>query len=335
MKLSEIFKPVIDSYSQSDFESGEFLFDLFQNSWNVFSDRAIKKISSNKNDILSDIMLCNVPYDEICLEPDYSGFFTDTGSDLLSDIDDRMIKLFRNDKKVWNLQKDSFWEYDVLETVFEDLLTTEKKNKLYYRARLHTSKDLNHYKQKNIKFEKNDMGMPPVKKVKAGRINRKNKPVLYLSSSISTAISEVRPVKECAVAVSKVSLKKDFRIVDVSKKLEINTPFFNENIKWTINIKELLDRFYMDFSLPLDYMDKDELYKPTQMISLLIKKSGYDGIKYKSALGNGYNIALFSDTDVKIKDPDYYFINKISYSKTKDISKSCFMYDEHHYDWLR
>ncbi|MCB2382288.1 RES family NAD+ phosphorylase [Shewanella sp. SR1] len=39
--------------------------------------------------------------------------------------------------------------------------------------------------------------------------------------------------------------------------------------------------------------DSKSDYTPTQIIAELIKSLGYDGIAFKSSLGNGHNLALF------------------------------------------
>ncbi|MBY0418142.1 MAG: RES family NAD+ phosphorylase, partial [Pararheinheimera sp.] len=47
------------------------------------------------------------------------------------------------------------------------------------------------------------------------------------------------------------------------------------------------------FSQPTKASDIKSEYAPTQIISELIRSQGFDGIAYKSSLGEGYNICLF------------------------------------------
>jgi hypothetical protein len=54
------------------------------------------------------------------------------------------------------------------------------------------------------------------------------------------------------------------------------------------------------FAKPVARDDKTVDYVPTQVIAELFKSQGFDGIAYRSALGEGENIALF---DLASADP--------------------------------
>src|SRR5438132_14361467 len=47
------------------------------------------------------------------------------------------------------------------------------------------------------------------------------------------------------------------------------------------------------------------LYRPTQLLALLIKANGYDGFIYPSAMGPGKNVVLFDPANVEVQPVSY------------------------------
>jgi RES domain-containing protein len=126
-----------------------------------------------------------------------------------------------------------------------------------------------------------------------GRVNPKGIPCLYLSEKKETAIGEMRPWIGSLVSVAKFRTNKDLRIVDCSIDyvplcyyLEEPAPDEREKAVWSA-INEA-------FSNPVDRSDDTADYAPTQILAETFRKQGYDGIKYKSSLGQGMNLALFN-----------------------------------------
>lgn len=139
--------------------------------------------------------------------------------------------------------------------------------------------------------------MKPITKVKEGRISPKGIPCLYLAADEKTAMSEVRPWVGAIGTLGEFSTLKDLTIIDCSqtvvlggtlKLLAASTeplPEEREKRVWA-NINAAL-------SEPVTSTDSTAEYAPTQVLAEVFRGAGYDGIRYKSSLGPGTNVALF------------------------------------------
>ena len=66
--------------------------------------------------------------------------------------------------------------------------------------------------------------------------------------------------------------------------------------------KSVWDDIDRAFAKPVERNDDLADYAPTQIIAELFKAEGFDGIAYRSALGTGYNVALFDIDTAKLKN---------------------------------
>jgi hypothetical protein len=178
------------------------------------------------------------------------------------------------------------------------------------------------------------MAAPTPNLSRASRIGVTGIPVLYLSSDKDTAMSEVRPWKNQEVSLAKFHVTKDLKIVDCHQsgldgtitdinklwplkslwRKEILPDSKHEEIAWA-----WIDRA---FSEPVSQLDDPLEYIPTQVIAEFFKTEGYDGIKYRSSVAPGYNIALFDVNAAKAIETMLYYTNDISYQfSTKQFVK--------------
>ena len=139
-----------------------------------------------------------------------------------------------------------------------------------------------------------DRMKPLMGRAKEGRANPKGIPVLYLSTSMDTAMSEVRPWIGSYISCASFFLVQDLDIVDLSVNHNADTTIYfsepdapkKEEVNWTHIDKA--------FSKPTTSQDDTAEYVPTQLIAELFKNEGYDGLAYKSAFGDdGYSMVLF------------------------------------------
>jgi hypothetical protein len=135
-----------------------------------------------------------------------------------------------------------------------------------------------------------------------GRINAKGIPCLYLSDDRETAMAETRPWMRSFVSLGNFIALKELRLVNCCdprhrfSHIFMEPPYFRvpdvaqrEKIAW--------GEIAYAFSEPATPTDMTAEYAPTQVLADLFRRHGYDGIRYKSLLGSGYNYALF-DLDV-------------------------------------
>jgi hypothetical protein len=125
-----------------------------------------------------------------------------------------------------------------------------------------------------------------------GRVNPKGIPYLYLATKRDTALAEVRPWLGTLISVAQFRVSRDLRVVNCSGS-EARQNFYLEEPDPPEREKAVWSDIDRAFSTPVNPGDRTAEYTPTQVISDMFKASGFDGIVYRSALGAGYNIALF------------------------------------------
>jgi len=149
-----------------------------------------------------------------------------------------------------------------------------------------------------------------------GRANPKGIPYLYLSTDKETAMSECSPWLQAEISVGRFQISRDLLFVDCSRDEYIpitkdyltkeTDPKFVENIIW--------GQIGNAFAEPVHRSDLMADYSATQVIAEYFKSKNYDGIKYKSAFGDGYNIALFDINAAEMTHCYLFKTEKISYS---------------------
>ena len=149
------------------------------------------------------------------------------------------------------------------------------------------------------------MGPPPPDEATGGRANPHGIPYLYLASDITTAISEVRSGMGAYVTVGEFELKGKLKIADFMMPQSFKDPFACAWVKGKVPIElesiELIRHFNTIMSTPMSKSDRELDYLPTQYLSELILIMGFDGIKYESALGTGFNVVIFKPSLAAVK----------------------------------
>lgn len=164
-------------------------------------------------------------------------------------------------------------------------------------------------------FSFTDMGAPPNDLATAGRANPSGIPYLYLASTKETSVSEIRPQTGEKVCVADFKINSNLKVIDLKSPKSTISPFLldNENeVALLRNDIEFLVQLGSELTRPvLKHVAAIE-YLPSQYICELIKKCGYHGVIYKSAIEGGTNLALFNRLDASVKAIENYQIGKVS-----------------------
>lgn len=146
-----------------------------------------------------------------------------------------------------------------------------------------------------------------------GRANPKGIPYLYLSTNRETAIAEVRPWLDAFVSVAQFKTLRDLTLVDFSMPDVKRTIHYFEEPGPEERQKAVWSDIDRAFSEPVTPNDNVADYVPTQILAEFFKMKGFDGIAYLSALGEGYNIALFDLTSAELINCSLYRITDVKY----------------------
>lgn len=193
-----------------------------------------------------------------------------------------------------------------------------KEGYVFYRAQLgielydRTDKDGNWIGEDICGFGATRM-KPLTDRAREGRANSSGIPVLYVGTTVKTAISEVRPWIGANVSVAVCKLLRPLRMLDLSLghgQSSLSGSILSHVLggpEPTAQEKEKAVWVEIDnaFSTPVTQSDDRADYAPTQILAELFRSVGYDAIAYKSHFGDndkqlGYNIAIFDLSAVEI-----------------------------------
>jgi len=208
-----------------------------------------------------------------------------------------------------------------LDTVLETIKGRDgelKEGHVFYRAQLgidlcdQTDSDGNWIGEDIWGFGASRM-KPLTDRAREGRANSSGIPVLYVGTTVKTAISEVRPWIGADVSVAVCKLLRPLRTLDLSLghgQSSLSGAILSHVLggrEPTAQEKEKAVWIEIDnaFSTPVTQSDDRADYAPTQILAELFHSVGYDAIAYKSHFGDsdeqlGYNIAIFDLSAVEI-----------------------------------
>lgn len=126
-------------------------------------------------------------------------------------------------------------------------------------------------------------------------------PYLYLATDIDTTLSECRVEENAKAITASFVVKTDLQIVDLSDNKyyaadSIFNPEYDHDNRW---INGFWKNFVREISLPVSADKKDHSYEyaATQLVAEFFRKKGYDGVCFKSSVGDGKNYVFFYGPD--------------------------------------
>ena len=193
----------------------------------------------------------------------------------------------------------------VMKNLFTLLLEERLVNNEWYRSRIHDDDSV---------LQLSEMGPPPSSASTHGRANPAGISYLYVASDVATAISETRPHPGQYASIAKIKFRNiGNNFVDLRNPMDDLSPFGimdtveNADLKDYYLSAKLLEVFSAELNLPIVPSKSGFDYTPTQYICEFIKSLNYDGVIYKSSLGDGtgFNLVSFKSAD------DEYIIEQV------------------------
>lgn len=129
-----------------------------------------------------------------------------------------------------------------------------------------------------------------------GRNNISGVSYLYLADNIETASAEVKPTVRQLVSIAEFEVMKTIRIIDFSDDSVLAD---SVDVRNDVSLSILFARIMQQYCIPVT--DSAE-YKATQIITDHIRKTGIDGIAYKSFYSEkGKNYTIFNSDRNRFK----------------------------------
>ena len=86
-------------------------------------------------------------------------------------------------------------------------------------------------------------------------------------------------------------------------------------------------------SRPVMPHEQEILYKPTQLLTLMIQATGYDGCIYPSAMGSGKNYVLFDTEAAEVLNIEHVRVRSATFF-SKPLGRHEEIYEEGPYDHM-
>jgi RES domain-containing protein len=320
---------------------GEPIDELLFSEWRIFSRRLKRQTSAVRRELVLTILRAGVRAKELCLYPDYAGRFVLKPSRLVENWVSELERFLSGEEPNGIhpvVERGTQCDGTVLpavepdlpsgfEVVLEDLSCILPEGGTFWRARRYKREDKD-------RFGLEDVRAPPPECANAGRANRKGEPVLYLASNAKTAIAEVRGWKAWPIGLAEFRLEATVRIVDTTE-LEERRPAspFEEGFCWKADLNSLLLQLRSELCRPVSPDDEAAFYRPTQRFCALVRRYGYAGVKYPSAMGTGFNLVLFDQSVAAPAKVCHVRVVGVT-CRVRPLGRGEPLFDEQPYDYL-
>ncbi|MDP3183619.1 MAG: RES family NAD+ phosphorylase [Desulfobaccales bacterium] len=231
----------------------------------------------------------------------------------------------QKNRYVWPKEVEEFLQTVLSTSKGRDITISAGKN--LWRAQL--GNDTQPYYQDDIYIDDipapyRSERMKPLKgEAKEGRANPKGIPYLYLATQRDTALAEVRPWIGALVSVGQFKIMRDLKIIQCTGTEDQHLFYFEEP-----DAEQREKAVWCDidraFSRPVSMSDSTADYVPTQILAELFRSEGFDGIAYHSALGEGFNIAIFDIDAANIINCFLYKLKEINFN-FKEVANAYFV----------
>jgi len=272
-ELEDLFAPLISIYVED--EAGAPLVQWLRDDWGIFTHPNID--DARAIHLLAEVLAnYDITKKNFSPSPRYLGDGLQQWEELRNEL--MYTNRFFPDKKI---------DTDRMTSLLPGLVADDLPDQ-WYRARLH---------QGDAGYTIEQMGPPPKRIASHGRANPPGIPYLYLGSTEETSISEVRPHTGEIASIADFTLGEGLKMVDLRDPRSLLSPFvygdedqigaLRTDLPFLHRLGEELTRPVLPQGAAIDYV-------PSQYLCELIKKSGYDGVIYRSSVSDGMNLALFN-----------------------------------------
>jgi RES domain len=148
-----------------------------------------------------------------------------------------------------------------------------------------------------------------------GRVNPKGIPCLYLTTEKDTAMAEVRTWIGSYISVGQFETVKDLTLINCFRQqgTDLLHYWYSEEPDSDEREKAVWAHIDHAFSKPVSADNPTIEYIPTQILAELFRKNGFDGVVYKSLLGEGFNVALFDIDAAKLVNCFLYNAKSVAF----------------------
>lgn len=298
-ELTDEFYFLMSIYKETSSNFGKPIIDCIIEDWEIFKGHERLTSTQLLGKIIDDSSLGSKLFIPAAMA-------RSSPKDVWINFCNEMIKLHR-------FFPDNQPDLEYLPVLFRNLKETVKGD--IYRARI----------QRGVtQFKKSEMGMPAPELARGGRANPTGIPYFYGASNTATAIAETRPHPGNKVSICKFKIINELEVLNLINPRERISPFeiaYNQGDEdYLLQLRydvEFLCHLGAELSKPITPDVAELEYLPTQYLCELIKKSPFDGVKFKSSVGDGVNYTLFSQAKITPTSVTSHYVKDLHYTSMK------------------
>lgn len=290
-KLSDQFELLYSSYRIA--KTGSNFLDLIASDWRIFDE---KKVTREKQfELISAALGKHFPLDLSMAA------ITVDGQEPLARWDELKTELKEKNRYFFDR---TLIDMGRLSDLLAFLLTTDLP-KTWFRGRITETAEGYHL---------SEMNAPPSRLASHGRANPPGIPYLYLASKPETTSSEVRPHTGEKICIAEFEVEHPISAVDLRDPKSQVSPFILSDAMSIAQLRgdlPFVQRLGEELTRPVIPKGAAIDYIPSQFLCEFIKKEGFDGVVYRSAMSDGFNFALFDPSRAKALSKKIYSIDSV------------------------
>jgi hypothetical protein len=144
-----------------------------------------------------------------------------------------------------------------------------------------------------------------------GRANPVGIAYWYAATDPETAVAEMRPWQGAVLTVAELQAKRNMQLINCGNTHPMLTLY--NNVAESVKEDYVWNSIGQAFSRPIAPTTSDFEYVPTQMLAEAFRIKGFDGIQYKSHLGEGMNVVVFDLSALEMGDRELWTATRVSY----------------------
>ncbi|MDH4120713.1 MAG: RES family NAD+ phosphorylase [Deltaproteobacteria bacterium] len=177
-----------------------------------------------------------------------------------------------------------------------------EKGSQIYRARMAES---DHMLKTILSDPTRELGPPPSRKARSGRMNASGISVFYGGMNAETCIAEIRPPVGSQVVVGKFEIIKPIHILNfkVLEEIFVHWNYFDPDLKMKWGSAVFFEELVKELTRPIMPSDEEFEYLPTQVVAEFLAQyvnPKLDGMIFRSSQTNneGENVVLFQHASI-------------------------------------
>jgi hypothetical protein len=186
---------------------------------------------------------------------------------------------------------------DLVDTLADEIEAFVNTDRLWFRSRIGVADKSLHVGSQRVSriaipFKGDTLGALPPPQANANRMNRQGVSVLYVASDIDTALAEIRPHPAQLLSIGGFRPSRRLRIAN----FDVPIARFSANDD---RLAKFAAIYHIDTLLSTPIVPEERhRYAATQLLTDILIRRGFDGVTYRSSVGDGKNLCAFNPADL-------------------------------------